>query len=258
MNQFMNEGWPLTPVQLTLQEEQAWQLYCGTTGQTLHAYDFWHEMPDWLQTKYLKMGANVDKLLTVNEKAWRYYCAVTPNRDSSHNEFRDLTPRLQDVLVVASNGSIDGLAPDRIRKTIFGVVDNLSDLFDEFQYSFEVRTPVYSDTRFGVSKQYQTTRPRPKGFYFISSEDKRIKTWAPRGKQPYAGSLGCRPNQRVSDQVCDLCTDAEFQSFKIIPWVALGVALVTSCDVNFIAEPWVAFVKLDGIPEINPDNTKAI
>ena len=41
-------------IELTEQEQAAWELYCEETANSLDARDFWWELPDLLQELYLE------------------------------------------------------------------------------------------------------------------------------------------------------------------------------------------------------------
>lgn len=146
-----------------------------------------------------------------------------------------------------------------IDKSLFGIVPDLRQLFEDFRYCKDQRGP-----------EGNVITPRPAGYFFMGSEEPRIKTWLKTGNRPMAGNLSVKPSQQVVERVNSRCTGPRigsrlgdlnwnipyyFQAFKIIPWTVYDHALIVATDLNMIAHPWVAFVPLDAIPDINPDNT---
>jgi hypothetical protein len=156
--------------------------------------------------------------------------------------FRALKQQEKWDILWKSNGC-PKLTEAQLGKSIFGVIESFSDLFEDWGYSRDVETsPV--------------TTPRPRGYYFLASEYERVETWL--GRPASKGNLSVKPTEQVEKEVCDASTDAEFQSFHLIPWASTGLALVTANDCRFIAAPWVGFVPLESIPEINPGDTKIL
>jgi hypothetical protein len=138
---------------------------------------------------------------------------------------------------------------ESIKKTIFGVVESLDAFFEQYIYCAE-RFDKGSGTS-AYSGRIWT--PHPKGFYFCASEYDSMKTWI---KPPACkGALYVKPKDGIVRPLQNVCCNAAFQAFKIIPWRHTGHALVTATDVLMIAHPWLGFVPLASIPEINAQNT---
>lgn len=144
------------------------------------------------------------------------------------------------------------LGADVLKKTLYGQVDDLSYFFEEFTYIREVKVPVRrSDGYGGFTKDHRIETPRVPGFYFMSSEDPRIKTWI--AKPVGGGSLHVKVKEDVLANVSRLCIDG-LAALKVIPWEPYGVALVVATDRAMIANPWLGFVPLDSIPEVNHES----
>lgn len=56
----------MLPQKMTVEEEQAWKLYCETTAGCMSAKDFWHELSNDEQKEYLKKvrHARVQEVMT--------------------------------------------------------------------------------------------------------------------------------------------------------------------------------------------------
>lgn len=141
------------------------------------------------------------------------------------------------------------LPQDRLDKTLLGIVTDWRELFIEHRFGKK-----------GRSKTPWVTH-HPADFYFLASEDPRIKCLGNQIKDWL--SLYVKPNPKIEPVIHSVCTPPirkeqtryNFQAFKIIPWPDYGMALITATDVNMIAEPWVCFIPLSAVPDINPENT---
>lgn len=146
------------------------------------------------------------------------------------------------------------LEPDKISKTLFGIMPSLDSLFEDFVYCRSVRLGQHGGTR----------AIHPPGYFFFASETPAIKTW---GDDALASCLKqglyVKPHSGVRRRVERHCTpringasDDYIGSFRIIAWEPYGHALIVASDSNMIANPWVAFVPLAGLPTIDLTTTE--
>lgn len=131
-----------------------------------------------------------------------------------------------------------------LAKARFGIAASLDDLFDGFIYC-----------RQETAKYQGTWTVHPDGWYFFSGIDAsdRIVTFPP-GRHP-GPCLYTKPKEHVKQAVLDRAMEGKMGSFEVIPWPEHGYALVHATDSTMIPSIWLAFVPLDSLPEINPDNT---
>lgn len=142
------------------------------------------------------------------------------------------------------------LDPKAVEKTLLGVVTDWRELFIEHRYSKTDRS----------GKPWVTHHPA--NYHFLWSESDKIDK---RDQAHFWLSLYVLPNPKIIPVVNARMTPPinqpmrsisnGIQSFHVIPWPDYGMALVTATDWNCIANPWVCFIPLEAIPEINPDNT---
>lgn len=130
-----------------------------------------------------------------------------------------------------------------LAKVQFGIVASLDDLFDGFIYCRQEPAP-----------QGGTRTVRPNGWYFCSGREATgIVTFQP-GKHP-GSCLYTKPKPHVLQAVLERSLEGEVGAFYITAWPGREYALVHATDSTGIANPWLAFVLLDSLPEINPENT---
>lgn len=140
------------------------------------------------------------------------------------------------------------IGEENLKYSSFGLVADLSVLFDAFIYCRDKEVPS-SNHRSGT----RLDTPRPAGFYFFTADDDRIQTWI--GPLASGGSLACKPNRTVVETMQRRCTGNKIGSFRMIPWPTKGVMLIEALDHAFIAKPWVGFVPINLIPTLNPETT---
>lgn len=130
--------------------------------------------------------------------------------------------------------------PSKYRQTLFGIVPNLDFFFEEFVYGLSYHQPHRG-----------SGTHHPRGFYFMSSEHASISSWYREGKNPFKGALYVKPKRDIGIVVRNMCCEANIGSFSLIPWPSEGHALVKANDRLQIANPFLGFVPLEALPEIN-------
>jgi hypothetical protein len=139
------------------------------------------------------------------------------------------------------------LPPEAVAKALFGIMPDLDSLFASYAYCRYERS------------DRGTLAVAPPGYFFFASETPSIKTW---GDDQMASMLKqglyAKPLPDVRRRVESRCTpringarDDYIGGFKIIAWEPYGHALIVASDSNMIANPWVAFVPLAGLPVID-------
>jgi hypothetical protein len=138
------------------------------------------------------------------------------------------------------------LSQENIKKTYFGVVTDISEIFERFLYCH--------DATFHPDRGSLT--PRPEGFYFCPGRGTTVETWLNWGKpRPKSGNLSVKPTYKVATAVLKRSMEGKIGGFQIIPWEHAGHALIIGSDSTGIASVWLAFIPLDKLPTINQDNT---
>jgi hypothetical protein len=141
-----------------------------------------------------------------------------------------------------------------VGKTLFGIMPDLDSLFQDFIYCRQERLGKHGGTR----------TIHPPGYFFMASETASIKTWGDdQLRSMFNQHLYAKPLGDVRRRVESRCTpringasDDYIGSFKIIAWEPYGHALIVASDSNMIANPWVAFVPLAGLPIIDLTTTE--
>lgn len=182
---------------------------------------------------------------TIYQKAWEIYCAETAGSMDVRDHPEDLPAHVMHRFMEKQATPLPKLAPHNLRRTIFGVVESMDDLFEGYAYSYD-------------RENYQGGRNpvRPEGYYFFNSEDPRIDVWIRGPKHQFLGSLGAKPKYEIATELRKHCTESRFQSFTLIPWHHAECALILATDCRFIASPWLGFIDIAKVPTINPDNTE--
>lgn len=103
---------------------------------------------------------------------------------------------------------------------------NLSDIFEDFGFYPWKATPGHGSRTLA-----------PTGYYFIST---------PGCIRPKHNLFG-KPTAKALEAAQNNATDGSVGSFGIIPWA--DKALVIAIDRHHIAQPWIAFIPLDQIPD---------
>lgn len=140
--------------------------------------------------------------------------------------------------------TIQAIAADNLKKTYFGVIASLSELFTDFIYAVEYR-PAVGGTAYDA----------PDGYYFMASKHPGIATWAEGVCQRRVKPLYAKPSAAVYKAMMYRCMEGRIGSFEIIPWPHCGHALVVGRDSTGIANVWLAFIPLDALPVIDATNT---
>jgi hypothetical protein len=149
------------------------------------------------------------------------------------------------------------LDAESIKKSLFGIVPDLSALFSEFAFvgmSHEYRQNTPQSRR----EIHRTYHNFPQRFFYLAARncptiDQTFATFVSKGF-----ALCAEPLAAVRKAAENRCCEGRLASFEIIPWPHTGHALVLAHDAVMIANPWLAFVPLDALPTISMDNTRVI
>lgn len=119
-----------------------------------------------------------------------------------------------------------------LEKTLLGMITDLSSVIVDCKYLAPKKNGGYESAA--------------EGFYFLSSKDERVKSFAPK----YSHSLYVKLDADLDKKVKSFCSEGLIGSFSLIPWKHYGVALLLATDRNFIGGTWIGFIPLDKIPNI--------
>lgn len=138
------------------------------------------------------------------------------------------------------------LDPKQLAKTRFGLIQSLDELFDGFLYC---RTKMSADQG--------SWSIHPDGWYFCSGIDtfQRVITFPPG--HPHPGPvLYTKPKPHVKQAVLDRSMEGKMGSFSLNTWKNHGMVLINATDSTSIPHIWLAFMPVEALPAINPDNTR--